>query len=211
MKTIITVQHTESEHHVNGMVGGSTDWSLTERGLKQAEEIGETLAKKLDLSLDYRLFSSDMLRTKQTVEQIAKHLSLTPIFRAELRECGVGEATGKSREWSLANRLPNPGNKSWITYRPHTGAETGAELYVRVSRFVEELENSDGEKFIIVGHGGSLQQFAARWLKIPLELQESMQLRGNAGGVSIMGEFTDDCQCVLRTLRVWNDKSYFNS
>ena len=40
-KTIIMVQHTESQHHVNGMIGAWGDWELTERGKKHAYEIGK--------------------------------------------------------------------------------------------------------------------------------------------------------------------------
>lgn len=32
MKTILTIQHTQSIHHTNGMVGSWTDWDLTETG-----------------------------------------------------------------------------------------------------------------------------------------------------------------------------------
>ena len=42
-KTIITVQHTESEHHLNGHAGAWGDWSLTEKGRQQAFEIGKWL------------------------------------------------------------------------------------------------------------------------------------------------------------------------
>ncbi|MBQ7983080.1 MAG: hypothetical protein IJ302_05905 [Clostridia bacterium] len=35
MKTIITIQHTESEQHRNGMIGSVSDWNLTEAGQKQ--------------------------------------------------------------------------------------------------------------------------------------------------------------------------------
>ena len=34
-KTIITVQHTESEHHLNGHAGAWGNWSLTEKGRQQ--------------------------------------------------------------------------------------------------------------------------------------------------------------------------------
>ena len=43
MKTIITIQHTQSIHHTNGMVGSWTDWELSEKGLQQAEKIGSRL------------------------------------------------------------------------------------------------------------------------------------------------------------------------
>ena len=43
MKTIITIQHTQSIHHTNGMVGSWTDWDLSELGVQQAKRIGEKL------------------------------------------------------------------------------------------------------------------------------------------------------------------------
>ena len=47
MKQIITIQHTQSIHHTNGMVGSWTDWDLSELGIEQAERIGQKLAKQL--------------------------------------------------------------------------------------------------------------------------------------------------------------------
>lgn len=43
IKTIITIQHTQSVHHINGMVGPWTDWELSELGVQQANRIGEKL------------------------------------------------------------------------------------------------------------------------------------------------------------------------
>ena len=43
MKTIILVQHTESEHHINGHIGAWQDWNLTAKGREQAFKIGEWL------------------------------------------------------------------------------------------------------------------------------------------------------------------------
>ena len=48
MKHIITIQHTQSVHHTNGMVGSWTDWDLTELGKKQADNIGRKLKKEFD-------------------------------------------------------------------------------------------------------------------------------------------------------------------
>ena len=49
MKTIITIQHTQSVHHTNGMVGSWTDWELSELGVEQAKKIGEKLKAELNL------------------------------------------------------------------------------------------------------------------------------------------------------------------
>ncbi len=43
MKTILTVQHTEAEHHLSGHCGSRYEWALTERGLETAFRIGEWL------------------------------------------------------------------------------------------------------------------------------------------------------------------------
>ena len=48
MKRIYTVQHTQSEHHTNGMVGSWTDWNLTNLGKQQADRIAEKLKQELD-------------------------------------------------------------------------------------------------------------------------------------------------------------------
>jgi broad specificity phosphatase PhoE len=42
-ENIITIQHTQVEHHVKKMVGGDTDWPLTDFGKEQAHKIGKKL------------------------------------------------------------------------------------------------------------------------------------------------------------------------
>lgn len=59
MKTIFTVQHTQSEHHTNGMVGSWTDWNLTELGKQQAERIADKLKQELD-EKPVVLYTSDL-------------------------------------------------------------------------------------------------------------------------------------------------------
>ena len=90
MKNIITVQHTQSVHHTNGMVGSWTDWELTETGKQQADNIGKKLKTELS-GKDFILYSSDLLRARQTAEIIGGHLGITPILRTELRERNLGK------------------------------------------------------------------------------------------------------------------------
>lgn len=82
MKTIITIQHTQSMHHTNGMVSSWTDWELSELGMQQANRIGEKLKAEL-LDKKFAMYSSDLLRAKQTAENIGKHLGISPILRIE--------------------------------------------------------------------------------------------------------------------------------
>ena len=59
MKNIFTIQHTQSVHHTNGMVGSWTDWDLTELGKIQADQIGKKLKDELS-GKDVIMYSSDL-------------------------------------------------------------------------------------------------------------------------------------------------------
>ena len=95
MKNIFTIQHTQSVHHTNGMVGSWTDWDLTELGKIQADQIGKKLKDELS-GKDVIMYSSDLKRAKQTADEISKYLGVEPVLRKELRERNLGKCCGKS-------------------------------------------------------------------------------------------------------------------
>lgn len=206
MKRVITVQHCQAVHHVNKMVGGVTDWELTELGLDQANDIGIALKEKIGINSDYNIYSSDLIRTRQTADIIAKHLNITPIYRQELREINLGSATGKSQEWFMSNQIPRPKDLPWLYHKVMFDAESAEEVYYRVSKLADEIENLNDHHFIIIGHGGSLSIFTARWLKLPISILVNTAFLGSAGGVSFMSERDDNA----RVLNVWNDTSYMH-
>lgn len=63
MKNIITIQHTQSVHHTNGMIGAWTNWELTELGKQQAFNIGKALRKEIT-NKRYVMYASELLRAK---------------------------------------------------------------------------------------------------------------------------------------------------
>ena len=85
MKRIYTVQHTQSEHHTNGMVGSWTDWNLTDLGKQQADRIAEKLKQEFD-GKEIVIYTSDLKRAKQTADSIASRFQVEPIVKKELRE-----------------------------------------------------------------------------------------------------------------------------
>ena len=105
MKTILTVQHTEAEHHLSGHCGSRHEWTLTERGLETAFRIGVWLKEEIG-GQSCRMYVSPQLRTRQTAEEINRSLDLTPVFRDELRECDAGEGCGMPMDWYRANKAP---------------------------------------------------------------------------------------------------------
>ncbi|WP_243156065.1 histidine phosphatase family protein [Clostridium sp. C2-6-12] len=102
MKSIITIQHTQSIHHTNGMVGSWTDWDLSEHGKIQANKIGSNLSLELK-NKEYIVYSSDLLRAKHTAEIVSKYLDIKPIITEVLRERNLGMAVGKSVQWLKEN------------------------------------------------------------------------------------------------------------
>jgi broad specificity phosphatase PhoE len=72
MRKIVVIQHCQSEHHINNMSGGLTNTPLTELGRNQAELIGLKLKEELKEE-SYAIYSSDLLRAKQTANIIAEH------------------------------------------------------------------------------------------------------------------------------------------
>src|SRR5690554_3481818 len=133
MKNIITVQHTESLHHRNGMVGSWTDWPLSAAGRLQAEKIGEKLKEETE-GKEFVLYASDLLRAKETAEILGRHLSTTPICRELLRERNLGKAVGKSVAWL---RKHMECQEKTVDDRLFSDAESRRDLWNRLAGFYE--------------------------------------------------------------------------
>ena len=163
MKNIIVIRHTQSVQHTNGMVGGWTDWELTERGKKQAITIGKYL--KNSISFDkYIMYTSDLKRAKQTADGINVHLGLNTIMRKELREINVGIETETTVKWFNENKKKHDDVVYNFDYRPFPNAESNRDLWHRVSRFMNEIIDSNDNNIIIVSHGVTLKFFLTMWL-----------------------------------------------
>ena len=184
MKTIITIQHTQSMHHTNGMVGSWTDWELSELGMQQANIIGEKLKAEL-LDKKFVMYSSDLLRAKQTAENIGKHLGISPILRIELRERNLGRCCGKSVQWLRENLEVQ---EKTIDDRLFSDAESRRDEWNRLKPFFDKIMGSRDENIIIISHGDLLSVFNAMFLGLRVEIMNTSEIFGFAGGVSHMFE-----------------------
>ena len=200
MKHIITVQHTQSVHHTNGMVGSWTDWDLTDLGKIQADNIGKKLYDELaDKSVV--MYSSDLKRAKQTADNIAKYLGVEPILRKELRERNLGKCCGKSVEW-LRENIESPENT--VDDRLFSDGESRRDAWNRLLPFYEEIMSGDEENIILVSHGDLLSIWNAMYLGLEVESYYRVDIHGPAGGVSHMS-VGDDGKHRVRHI---NDMSY---
>jgi len=193
MKEIITIQHAESEQHLNGMVGSWTDWPLTAKGRRMAENVGRNLKPYLD-GKEWVMYSSDLLRTKQTAECAGAPSGLTPILRRELREHFFGEACGKTMQWFYENIRP----VNTVDDRMFEGAETWRELLERVRPFAEEILASPDEHVIVVAHCDSLRAFHAIFLGLTPEDSDRIRLYAAPAGVSFLSVDEDGRRIINR-------------
>lgn len=200
MKYIITIQHTQSVHHTNGMVGSWTDWDLSEFGILQADRIGEKLKKELS-GKTFVMYSSDLLRAKQTAEHVGKQLGLTPILRKELRERNLGKCCGKSVQWLRENQETI---EKTVDDRLFSDAESRREEWNRLKPFFDEIMAGPDENVIIVSHGDLLSVFFTMFLGLNVEAMNDCELFGLSGGVSCLLENKDG----KRFIKKLSDMSY---
>lgn len=180
MKTIITIQHTQSVHHTNGMVGSWTDWELTELGIAQAKRIGEALKAELAGQKPV-LYSSDLKRARQTADCIGNALGVVPILQPELRERNLGCCCGKSVQWLREHQQCR---ERTIDDRLFPDAETRREEWNRLKPFFEELMSNPEEIILLVSHGDLLSVFNTMFMGLEAESLNTFEAFGLSGGVS---------------------------
>jgi Fructose-2,6-bisphosphatase len=202
MKNIITIQHTQSIHHTNGMIGSWTDWELTEIGKSQANNIGKNLSEEMG-DKKFIIYSSDLLRAKQTADIVSNYFGVVPIYKKELRERNLGSAVGKSVKWLKENQTTYVDD---IDHKCLPDVETRRDVWNRLIEFYNEVMKSEEENIIIVSHGDTLSIFNAMWLQMDVTELNSRELTGGAGGVSFFYENEKGKRIIKRL----SDMSYVN-
>jgi broad specificity phosphatase PhoE len=144
--TFYFVRHGQSEGNAARVFTGQTDSPLTERGRQQAAAVADELAKvKFD-----RIVSSDLSRTRDTAEVIAKRHGVRVEVLPDLREIDVGERTGKDFDETAA--LPGWNEDGFVAW---PGGETLQQVLARTLGAIDRLtRESPGKTILIVGHGG---------------------------------------------------------
>lgn len=205
MRKIYIVQHCQSEHHINNMSGGWTDTPLTDLGRKQAELVGLKLKKEL-ASNEYILYSSDLMRAKQTAEIIGKHLELSILEELDLREINTGVAAGKTKDWANANRKPRTSHGFDIDYQEFQDGETWRQFYNRVCNCMDRIYNSELKNLIIVTHGGTLGYIIAWWMNFQTEMLSKAYFLASVGSISLLQTNIYE----QHALQVLNDTSHLS-
>jgi len=128
---------------------------ITSKGKQQIKKIIPKV-KKLKIDL---IFSSDILRTKQTAEIIANTLGLKVILDKRLREINTGIFNGGPlKKWYEFYQH----DENFFTEKPKNGGENYREVKKRTEKFLKEIDKKYKNKTIlIVSHGGTLENMQA--------------------------------------------------
>jgi probable phosphoglycerate mutase len=158
-RVVFLARHGETEWNREGRWQGHTDVELNATGHGQARALAETLrAHAVE-----RIYTSDLLRARQTAEAVATALGVRHlVVDRALRERSFGIFEGLTRD-ECQRRHPD----LWARYRANPrdvppGAETHDILAARMHAAIQRALAPDPEPapkgpVLIVSHGGSIR------------------------------------------------------
>jgi len=152
---LILIRHGESTWNRERRIQGQLDPPLSELGHEQARRAAARLSRRQAEAL----YTSDLLRARQTAEPIASALGVEATAMAELREIFLGDWEGL-HTGELAQRFPEAWDSwtrepSWDVVPRGEGA---AAFETRVLSALDQLfEQHPHGDAIVVTHGGVIQ------------------------------------------------------
>ncbi|WP_310831679.1 histidine phosphatase family protein [Paenibacillus pedocola] len=148
MTTIGLIRHGSTLWNKEGRIQGHTDNPLDEEGLEQAAALAERLSME---TWDY-IYSSDLLRARQTAEVIAARLGLSVAGWVP----GIREMNGGLLEGTTEQDRVERWGKEWRTLE--LGLEKNESGRLRGSRAIEEIaQRHPGKHVLLVSHGAILR------------------------------------------------------
>lgn len=114
-KRVYLLRHGETWDNVNGIHQGWSPSALTQKGVEQAYAAGVLLR---DAGIE-RIFCSDLVRAKETAEEVRKQVSAPIVYASWLRELGKGVFEGLPS--GTLKRHIRSNNLDSYTYAPKGG------------------------------------------------------------------------------------------
>ncbi len=150
VKRVVFIRAAETDWNRLGRWQGWVASPINAHGRRQAEKLAQFI-RNLGLTA---LYSSDLVRARQTAEIVSEALGLAPVYDARLRERGVGNWQGLSveemRAWyptGFQQMLDDP------EYSRPEGIESRADVRARMQAALADFLQADaGETIGILSH-----------------------------------------------------------
>jgi broad specificity phosphatase PhoE len=180
MRTIVVLaRHGRTEWHHGNRYTGSTDLPIDGVGNVQARYLKEWAE---DFAPD-ALWSSPMLRARQTIAPTAAALGLTPVLDERLREVDFGSAEGLS-----LGQLPPAVAKAFeldpVGSHFPAGEDPAAAADRAEQAFHQIVRDHGGQKVLVVAHNTLIRLLVCRVLG--LELKEYRRLLPALGPAALV-------------------------
>lgn len=199
MKKIYLVRHGESQWNVLKKIQGQQDVPLTDKGIIQAQQMGERL---LDEGIDL-IYSSDLQRAYNTANIIGEKLEIDVESVSELREIKFGQWEGIAYDKVLLSDY-----KELLLWRKAPeklnidGIETLKKLQNRAMMAIDRIiKDEKANNILIVSHSATLKTIILGLLNMDLANFKNFTL--DNVGLSII-EFRD----YNNVLTVLNDTNH---
>ena len=181
------VRHGETAWTISGQHTGRTDIPLTERGEREARQLGARLGS-MKIS---RVFSSPLQRARRTAELAGFSSALE--IDADLMEWDYGAYEGRRTADIVAER---PG---WRLFRDGCpGGETVDVIGARADRVIARIRACAGD-VLLFAHQDILRVLAARWVGMDARQGQCFYL--STTSLSTVGYHHDLDEPVIRS---WN-------
>jgi probable phosphoglycerate mutase len=186
--TVWLARHGETAWSLSGQHTGLTDLPLTERGERNARQLGERLVGMTFA----RVFTSPLQRASRTCELAGFSSAAQP--DPDLIEWDYGEYEGLR---SAEIRAKRPG---WVVFRDGCpGGETPAQVAARADRVISRARAVEGD-VLLFSSGHLLRVLASRWLGQGPELGALLAL-----STASLGALSYDQDRSRPVILLWNE------
>jgi probable phosphoglycerate mutase len=156
--TLLLVRHGETDWNADGRLQGQTDRPLSDFGRRQARQLAEELAgEKFEA-----LYSSDLVRARETAEIVGGRLGLPVVLDADLRE----------KDWGTWEGLTAIERDS-VEFVGESTQEHQNRMLCALRRIAER--HPAGGRVLVVTHGGSMRRVQTAALGIALPVVENCE------------------------------------
>ena len=179
MTNILIVRHGNSLSNASKTFTGHINSPLSELGNKQAELTCKYIYQNYQVDA---IYSSDLIRSIDTVKPLANKLGLNIITDKNLREMYGGKWEGMLFS-DLPSKYPDD-YKVWtenVGLARCTGGESYAEVQDRAVKIISKIATeNDGKTVVISTHGAVIRAFECFVRNIPLTRMQEVNYVFNA-------------------------------
>lgn len=185
MALVILVRHGQTDDNLSGKISGQSTTPLNVRGTEQAAAVANVLGC---LGVTH-IFSSPLVRSRQTAAILAQRLHLAVEERHDLREVEYGDWEGKHfrdvRTHPMAQKVWQ--NPSEVVF---PNGESLLEVQQRGVQTIEAIHRAHPQSVaVVVSHGDVIRTALAHYLTVPFN--EYTKLNLDNGSLSVLELFHD--------------------